>query len=501
MNPKLQELKNLLLEINDLEAAAGVLSWDQMTCMPPGGTAARGRQLATLKQISHEKFTRLTIGKLLDELRPYAESLPEDSDEAALIRLTARDYEKALKVPASFTAEFSNHTATTYDAWLKARESCDYKVVEPYLEKTLELSRRLAEFFPGYERIADPLIDFADEGMKASTISGIFNQLREELVPLVRAVTSQPEADDSCLHLNYSEMKQLQFGQEIITRMGYDLERGRQDKSPHPFTINFSIGDVRITTRVKENNLTEALFSSIHEAGHALYEQGINPDYEGTPLAGGTSAGIHESQSRLWENLVGRSLCFWQYFYPKLQVVFPEQLNSVSLDAYYRAINKVQKSLIRTDADEVTYNLHVMLRFDFEMDLLEGRLAVKDLPEAWAERFRNDLGLTPPDANRGVLQDMHWFSGTIGGAFQCYTLGNIMSAQFMEAAKKAHPAIEAEIAAGNFKTLHNWLKQNIYQYGRKYTTVELITRATGEPINIKPYIRYLRTKYSGLYNL
>jgi carboxypeptidase Taq len=501
MNPKLRELKDLLAEVNDLESAAALLSWDQMTYMPPGGAAARGRQLATLKQISHEKFTSRQIGKLLDELRPYAESLTGDADDAALIRVTARDYKKAIKVPAPFMAEFSNHTTAIYEAWTKAREVSDFKIVEPYLEKTLDLSRQLADFFPGYERIADPLIDFADEGMKASTISHLFKQLRQELVPLVRTITSQPEIDDSCLRLTFPEMRQLQFGQEIIKRLGYDFERGRQDKSPHPFTINFSINDVRITTRVKENNLTEALFSSIHEAGHALYEQGINPEYEGTLLAGGASSGVHESQSRLWENLIGRSRCFWQYFYPKLQAVFPDQLHSVSPDKFYRAINKVQKSLIRTDADEVTYNLHVMLRFDFEMDLLEGRLTVKDLPEAWAERFRQDLGLIPPDANHGALQDMHWFSGTIGGAFQCYTLGNIMSAQFMEAAKRAYPGIELEIAGGDFETLHRWLKQNIYQYGRKYNAEELVTRVTGQSIGIEPYIRYLQGKYSELYKI
>ncbi len=500
MNNKLPELKKLLAEINDLDSAAALLSWDQMTYMPPGGAAARGRQLATLKQVSHQKFTSAAIGKLLDELRPYAESHAED-DDAALIRVAARDYEKAVKVPASFMAEFSNHTTAIYDVWTKAREVSDFKIVEPYLEKTLDLSRRLADFFPGYERIADPLIDFADEGMKASVISRLFRQLREELVPLVRSITSQPENDDSCLRLTYPEMRQIEFGHEIIKRLGYDFKRGRQDQSPHPFTTNFSIGDVRITTRVKENNLTEALFSSIHEAGHALYEQGINQEYEGTPLASGTSAGVHESQSRLWENLVGRSRCFWQYFYPKLQAVFPDQLDSVSLDQFYRAINKVQKSLIRTDADEVTYNLHVMLRFDLELDLLEGRLSVKDLPEAWVERFRHDLGLVPPDANQGALQDVHWFSGTIGGAFQCYTLGNIMSAQFMETAKKDCPDIELEITNGDFGTLHKWLKQNIYRHGRKYNATELVTRVTGRAIDIEPYIRYLRGKYGELYKI
>ena len=307
--------------------------------------------------------------------------------------------------------------------------------------------------------------------------------------------------DDSCLHQTFPEAQQLAFGKEVIKRFGYDLERGREDKTPHPFTTGFSIGDVRITTRVKENNLGEALFSTMHEAGHALYEQGIHRDFEGTPLAQGTSAGVHESQSRLWENLVGRSRGFWKFFYPKLQAVFPDQLGSVSLETFYRAINKVECSLIRTDADEVTYNLHIMQRFDFELDLLEGRLAVRDLPEAWRERFKTDLGIVPPDDRDGVLQDVHWYGGIIGGVFQGYTLGNILSAQFFEMALQAHPTIPTEIKEGEFGTLYNWLKESIYQHGQKYTASELIERVTGGPLSIKPYLRYLRSKYGELYQL
>ncbi|MFQ5343848.1 MAG: carboxypeptidase M32, partial [Anaerolineae bacterium] len=261
------------------------------------------------------------------------------------------------------------------------------------------------------------------------------------------------------------------------------------------FMTKFSLGDVRITTRVKENDLSEALFSTMHEAGHALYEQGIRMDLEGTPLADGTSSGVHESQSRLWENLVGRSRGFWEFWYPKLQATFPDQLGAVSLDTFYRAINKVQRSLIRTDADEVTYNLHVTLRFDLELALLEGRLAVRDLPEAWRERYKADLGITPRDDRDGVLQDVHWYSFVVGGGFQGYTLGNILSAQFFEAAQKAHPEIASEIQHGEFSTLRNWLRQNIYQHGRKFMPSELVERVTGGPLSIDPYLRYLREKY------
>ncbi len=501
MKTKLQELKTRLFEINDLESAAAVLSWDQSTYMPPGGAAARARQLATLGRLSHEKFTDPAIGKLLEDLRPYEESLPYDSDEASLIRVTRRDYEKAVKVPPSFVAQLSNHTSLSYEVWTKARPANDFPTVQPYLEKTLDLSRQLADFFPGYEHIADPLIDFRDYGMKASTISALFAELRQQLVPIVQAITAQPAAADSCLHQTFPEAQQWAFGLEVIKRFGFDFERGRQDKTPHPFTTEFSIGDVRITTRVKEDDLAEALFGTLHESGHAMYEQGVRVDFEGTPLAGGTSSGVHESQSRLWENVVGRSRGFWRFFYPKLQAVFSDQLESVSLDTFYRAINKVERSLIRTEADEVTYNLHVMLRFDFELALLEGRLAVRDLPEAWRERFEADLGIAPPDDRDGVMQDVHWYGGIIGGAFQGYTLGNILNTQFFETALSAHPEIPTKIEKGEFGTLHGWLKDNIYQHGSKYTATELVERVTGGPMSIEPYIRYLRAKYGELYNL
>jgi carboxypeptidase Taq len=325
--------------------------------------------------------------------------------------------------------------------------------------------------------------------------------LRQQLVPLVQAIIAQPAVDDSCLHQTFPEAQQLAFGLEVVKRFGYDFERGREDKTPHPFTTKFSLGDVRITTRVKENDLGEALFGTLHEAGHAMYEQGIRKDFEGTPLAQGTSSGVHESQSRLWENLVGRSRGFWRFFYPQLQAIFPDQLGSVSLDTFYRAINKVELSLIRVEADEVTYNLHVMLRFDFELALLEGRLAVRDLPEAWRERYKADLGITPPDDRDGVLQDVHWYGFIIGGMFQGYTLGNILNAQFFETALSAHPEIPAEIEEGEFGTLHSWLKENIYQHGSKYTATELVERVTGGPMSIEPYIHYLRVKYGELYKL
>lgn len=497
---KMQDLKTRLSEIYDIDMMQSLLDWDQSTYMPKGGAEARGRQMALLARLSTERSVDKKLGKLLDDLQPYAESLPYDSDDASLIRVARRDFERLVKVPPAYVAEFTEHSSNAYMVWTEARPENDFRKVQPLLEKTLDLSRRYADFFPGYDHIADPLIDFADYGMKAASVRALFADLRAQQVPIMKAITAQAKADDSCLYGNFPEAKQIRFSEDVIRTLGYDFNRGRIDKTHHPFMTKFSLGDVRITTRVKENFLGENFFSVVHESGHAMYEQGINIAYEGGPLANGTSAGIHESQSRLWENLVGRSRSFWEFFYPRLQEIFPE-LNSVSLDTFYRAINKVERSLIRTDADEVTYNLHVMLRFDFELQLLEGSLSIRDLPEAWHERFEADFGITPPDDKDGVLQDVHWFAGVIGGSFQGYTLGNILGAHFFNSALKAHPEIPDEMKQGKFGTLHGWLKENIYQHGRKFTATELVERAAGSEITIEPYINYLKTKYGELYQL
>jgi carboxypeptidase Taq len=315
----------------------------------------------------------------------------------------------------------------------------------------------------------------------------------------VRAITSEPPADDSCLRSSFPEDEQLAFGKMLAERFGYDFSRGRQDKTHHPFMTKFSLGDVRITTRVRTDDLSEALFSTLHEAGHAIYEQNIDASLDASPLGHGASAGVHESQSRLWESLVGRSRPFWRAFYPSLQKLFPAQLGAVSLDTFYRAINKVERSLIRTNADEVTYGLHVIMRFDFELALLEGTLEVADLPDAWRERFRADFGIVPETDSDGVLQDVHWYDGFVGGAFQSYALGNMMSSQFFEAALATHPRLPHEIESGRFDTLRGWLAAHIHRHGRTYLPAELVERATGKPLSIQPYITYLRSKYGELY--
>jgi carboxypeptidase Taq len=496
----LRELRSRLFEIDDLAAAADLLGWDQATYMPGGGARARGRQSATLRRLAHERLVDPAIGRLLDGLQSYAEGLSRDSDDASLVRVARRDFEKAIKVPSFYVARANALNAASYDAWTRARPANDFAAMRPFLEQTLDLSREYAGFFAPWAHIADPLIDDSDEGMTTASIRSLFSDLRNELVPMVRTICEQPPADESCLHGAFDERAQFEFGLAVAARMGYDLDRGRLDRTHHPFCTKFSTGDVRITTRVYESDVARALFATLHEAGHALYEQGVDPALEGTPLGEGASDGVHESQSRLWENVVGRSRRFWRHFYPVLQNTFRDQLARVALETFYRAINKVERSLIRADADEVTYNLHVMLRFDLELDLLEGRLRVADLPEAWHAGMQAVLGVTPRDDRDGCLQDVHWYSGGIGGAFQSYTIGNVLSAQIYAAALNGHPQIPGEIENGEFGTLHGWLKENLYRHGRKYRPNEIVERIAGG-LSVQPYLAYLREKYGELYRL
>ena len=495
------ELTARLREINDISSAVALLQWDQTTYMPPGGTPARGRQIATLQRIAHEKFADKAIGELLDALEPALENRPSDDDDAALLRIVRREFERAIKIPARFMAEVSSHFAVSYDRWTIARPANDFDVVRPMLEKTLDFSREYAELFPGRAHIADPLIERTDFGMTVASLRPLFNELRPALAEMVKVLMAQPPVDGSFLHRTYPKTQQWKFGIDVIRAFGYDFTRGRQDRTHHPFMTKFSLGDVRITTRVYEKDLSSALFSTMHEAGHALYEQGIDRRYEATPLASGTSSGVHESQSRLWENLVGRSRHFWRRYYPQLHATFPDQLAGIEEDDFYRAINRVRPSLIRVEADEVTYNLHVLIRFELELALLEGKVRVADLPQAWAEHYESLLGLQPPTDADGVLQDVHWFADFIGGAFQGYTLGNILAAQYYAKALENRPSIPAEIQEGDFTGLHAWLQENIYRHGSKFTTDELTKRITGGPVHLKPYLDYLRTKYAGIYRL
>lgn len=499
--PEYQQLRQVLAEISDINAISALLNYDQSTIMPVGGSEGRGRQMALISRMSHEKFTSPQVGHLLDQLQKQAETWDPQSVEAAVVRVTAKDYAQATQVPGEFISAFTEHANTSYMAWAEARPANDFARMVPLLEKTLDMSRQLSRYYGSGAHIADPLIDTADSGMTVATLRPLFATLRAGLVPMVDAICAQTPADDACLRGPFPVREQIDFAAQLAADIGYDTNRGRLDTSPHPFCSRLHYGDVRMTTRAREDDLGDAIFSVIHETGHAVYEQGVAFELEGTPLASGTSSGVHESQSRLWENIVGRSRGFWEIYYPRLQTAFPKQLGAVRLDTFYRAINKVSRSLVRTDADEVTYNLHVIIRFELELALLEGSLAVKDLAEAWRDRYTRDLGITPPDDRDGVLQDVHWYAGTIGGAFQGYTIGNVMSAQIYEAALASDATIASALAQGNYAPLLGWLQHNLYATGRRYDAPTTLQRVTGSALSVEPYFRYLKAKYAQLYNL
>jgi len=498
---ELQALKTRLGEIHDLNRATAVLGWDQQTYMPSGGAAARAEQLATLQKTAHDWFVSDEIGELIQTLSNNDAGWDYDSDEASLVRVVARDYEKARKVPSELVAEFARVTALAHEAWAKAREQSDFPQFQPHLEKIVELNVRLAEALGYEDRIYDPLLDQFEPEMKTAQVVTIFDDLKSDLVPLVKAISERADTvDDSALHKTYDEQKQWNFGVEVIKDFGFDFTRGRQDKSVHPFTTSFSISDVRLTTRIDPNYLPTALFGTLHECGHGLYEQGISLKLERTSLDDGASLGIHESQSRLWENLVGRSREFWSHRFPRLQAIFPEQLEGVDHESFYRAVNRVEPSLIRVEADEVTYNLHIMLRFELENEMLEGRLKIAHLPQAWNAKMEAYLGIVPPDDAQGVLQDIHW-SGGMMGYFPTYSLGNLISVQFFDKAKADIPSLSDQIAAGKFDALLNWLRENVHQPGRKYTPTELMKQVTGTDLTAANYVAYIKAKYSDIYGI
>ena len=498
---KYLQLKERMAEVVDIYMAAALLNWDQQTQMPPAGAEARAHQLGTLSKIAHQMHVAEETGRLIEAAAADLDGAGYDSDEAAFVRVARRDYEQATRLPPEFVAEVSRVTALAHEVWVKARAENKFEDFRPSLEKVFDLARQAAEYLGYTDHIYDALLDQYEPGMKTAHARAIFDELKKDLVPLVHAISERLDAvDDACLHQEFDEDKQRDFTYEVIRKLGYDFNRGRVDRTVHPFAMNFSINDVRITTRYDRGFLNPALFGTLHETGHALYELGVDPALERTPLANGSSLGVHESQSRLWENLVGRSRGFWKHFYSKLQQVFPAQLGRVGLDTFYRAINKVQPSLIRVEADEVTYNLHVMLRFELEQEILEGKVKIAELPDIWNARMQAYLGVTPPSDTLGVLQDVHWSSGLIG-YFATYALGNLMSVQLWDKALGDAPDIPAHIERGEFDALREWLRQNVHRHGRKYMPDELVRRITGKGIQSQPYMRYLQRKYGEIYGL
>ena len=495
----LQTLQTHLAVIEDLGQAQSLLSWDQNTYMPDGATAARGQQMATLGKLSHERLTDTELSEMLRALEDV--QFAEESDERALLEVTRRNVERAMKLPGEFIEDFTKARAAGQQAWIKARAEADFAQFAPHLETILDFSKRQADYLGYDDHPYDALHDLYERGSSTAKVRAVFAELRDATVPLVKDVTEKGrKISDAPVRQPFEEPLQEQVGVEVVENFGYDFERGRLDRTVHPFAQSMSQYDVRITTRYQSDFLNPALFGTMHESGHAMYEQGVADAYYRSPLGNAVSLGIHESQSRLWENLVGRSYGFWEYKYPRLQEVFPAQLGEVSLDDFYAAINKLEPSLIRVEADEVTYNLHILVRFELELALLEGSLSVQDVPEAWNAKYGDYLGLTPPDDAQGCLQDIHWSFGAVG-YFPTYTLGNIMSVQLFEAAKRAHPEIEAEIRQGTFGTLLGWLRENVHRHGAKYEPSDLLKRATGSELNAKPYINYLNTKFRSLYEV
>ena len=500
MKNKLALLKERLGEVVDLQHAAALLDWDQQTYMPPKGVTARGNQLGTIQGLAHSKFVAPEVGQLLEDLQDYQDSLDPDADDSRLIEVTTREFKKQTRVLSSFVVEFSRVTAEAHSAWSEARKADDFAHFQPHLEKIVEMRRQYADFFAPYDHVYDPLLDDFEPGMKTSQVKQIFEDLRPQQVDLLQRIGEQEQVDDSFLHLEYDGQGQWDFGVEAITKFGYDWDRGRQDKSAHPFTTNFSINAVRITTRVDPTFLNTALFGTLHEGGHALYEQGVSQDLERTPIGTGASLAIHESQSRMYENLIGRSYDFWVYFYPRLQEIFPTQLGNVDLDTFYKGVNKVESSLIRVEADEATYNLLIMLRLELEIALMEKELEVADLPEAWNQRMENYLGLRPDDDASGVLQDVHWSAGILG-YFPTYALGNLVSAQLWEKINREIPDLPEQIRSGKFLELLDWLTENVHKHGAKYKPQELVKRIVGSDIQADAYLRYLERKFGQVYGL
>ena len=500
MKDRYEELKKKLAEIHDVHMARSILSWDQHTKMPPKAGEVRAEQLGTLDRIAHELFIDDDIGALLEELRPYEESHDYDSDEASLLRVTRREYAKATRVPSDLRAELTRAGAIALAAWVEARQKSDFAIFLPYLRRNVELQREYVACFPKVENDYDLLLDDFDEGMKTTEVRAVFDELKTELIPLIAEITERADAvDNSCLTGHFPIDKQRAFALAVLEQLGYDHESWLLDPTVHPFAMSAATTDIRLTTRYDEGDMN-SLMAAIHEFGHGFYEAGIDPRLERTPLSQVTSMSLHESQSRMWENLVGRSLPFWKHFYPQLQAAYPGQFDDVELDEFYRAINKVEPSLIRIEADEATYNLHIILRFELEQEILDGSLDLADLPEAWNARMTEYMGVDVPDDAHGVLQDVHWSGGAIG-YFPTYSLGNVISVQLWDQVREAIPDLDQQFERGEFGELSAWLRENLHRNGRKFTSKETLERLVGGGIDSGPYLRYLKDKLGGIYGI
>ncbi len=497
-----------LQEIHHLRDAASVLSWDQETYMPSGGGAIRAEQLATLQTLAHNQFvspeTETLLGELIDletgTILPNQQSSLDEPSQA-LLRETWKDFSRAKKLPSSFVNELERECSLAQQVWAEARKTNDFQRFLPNLQRMVGLKQREADYLGFVDSPYNALLDTFEPGATVAQLKPLFSTLRPALIQLLDQVQqSSVQPNISLLTQSYDTQHQLEFGQTVLKHMGYDFQRGRLDQSAHPFTTSFHPTDVRVTTRVFEGDLPSCLFSCIHEGGHGLYDQGLPPQHYGTPLGESISLGIHESQSRLWENSVGRSHAFWEYFFPVLQQTFPEQLGSTDLDEFYLAINRVVPSLIRVEADELTYNLHIMMRFEIELDVIEGRVEVDELPDMWNAKMQEYLGITPPNDAEGVLQDVHWSFGAFG-YFPTYTLGNLYAAMIFQQAKKDIPKLDSSIREGKLIPLKKWLNTQIHRWGRQFSAEDLIPKVTGSALTPKPFLEELEEKYRNLYKI
>ena len=492
MSDALERLKARLADQHSLDGLLTLLAWDQRTVMPPAGAGHRADHVALLQRLSHELLTDPEVGRLLDELEPVEASLDPDSDDASFIRVARRDFQKAVRVPAELRAEMARAASEAAPVWVRAKSTSDFALFLPLLERNIELRRRYIACFEPQPDPYDILLDDFEPEMKSVEVTRIFDEVKAELVPLI-AEQADREVDDSFLTGRFPPDRQVALGWEVVDLFGHRPGAWRIDPTEHPFEAGVGIDDVRITTHYHEDSL-KSLFSTMHEYGHGLYQHQLPSRIAHLPVGSEASLGMHESQSRLWENLVGRSLPFWRFFYPRLREVFPEQLRSVELARFYAAINRVRPSLIRIRADEVTYGMHVILRFELEQDIVNGDVELRDLPGRWAEKMHEYLGIEVPDDASGVLQDMHWSVGLIG-YFSTYLLGTVMSVQIWEKAADDIGDLDQQIERGEFAALREWLGENVHAHARKFPPQEVLRRATGATIDAKPYLAYLRKKY------
>jgi len=495
------ELRERLGRINDLSRAASLLAWDERTMMPKAGAEARSEQLATLARVRHEMFTDEAIGRLIDEVRagldPDAE--PGSSIEADLARVVARDWEKARRVPADLRAELARTTSVSEHAWVEAKRESDFGALLPHLEKNVELTRRYADCFEDFEDFShpyDPLLDEYEPQMSTEDMRRVLGELREGLVPIVRGATDGDGGEgpgDNSLQGDFPEDLQRRLVEELISELPFPEGSWRLDPTEHPFATSVGHGDVRLTTRYDESNLGMALFSALHESGHGLYEAGVAPELARTPLASPRSLGLHESQSRLWENWVACGRPYLERLLPKLREAFPGSFEAVEVERLLRDSNRVERSLIRIEADEVTYNLHILIRFELELEIFEGGLALAELPEAWNARYREYLGLEVPDDAHGVLQDVHWAAGAFG-YFPTYSLGNVIAGQLWEAAGTDIPDLESRIGTGDLAALGEWLRDRVHRHGRRLPPAEILERAGCGALSVEPLLDHLRER-------